>query len=97
MCDMLCSISNFTLEDLLHGGEPMEYVSMMYMYRWMMKEHQPISIDYQPIRDDDYIEDLMIQHYMEFDENHRGESKFRDHTFPQAEFAKDDIVHGSID
>ena len=27
----------------------------------------------------------------------QGESRFWDHTFPEAEFAKDDIVHGSVD
>jgi len=26
-----------------------------------MEEHQPIGIDYQPIRDNDYIEDSMTQ------------------------------------
>jgi len=31
-----------------------------------MEEHQPIDINYQPIWDDDYIEDSMMQHYMEF-------------------------------
>jgi len=61
----------------------------------MMEEHQPIGIDYQPIRDDDYIEDSMTQHYMEFDKD-RGESRLWDHTFPQTEFAKDGIIHGSI-
>ena len=62
---MPSSISNYTLEDLFHGGEPMKYGSMVY--GWKMKEHQPIGIDYQSIRDD-YIEDSMTQHYMEFDE-----------------------------
>ena len=47
-------ISNRTLEDL-HGSEPMKYESMVYVYGWIMEEHQPIA-------------------------------------FPQAEFAKDDIV-----
>jgi len=32
---------------------------MVYVYGWMMKRHQPIGIAYQPIRNDDYIEDLM--------------------------------------
>ena len=27
----------------------------------------------------------------------RGESRFWDQTFPQAEFAKDNYIHGSID
>ena len=39
-------------------------------------------------RDEDYIEDSMTQHYMEFDEGHRDESRFLDHTFPQVEFDK---------
>jgi len=60
----------------------------MYVYDRMMEEHQPIGIDYQPILDDDYIEDSMTQHYMEFNENRQGESRFWDHTFPQAEFDK---------
>ena len=51
---------------------------------------------FQLIRDD-YIEDSITQQYMEFDEDRRGESRFWDHTFPQAEFAKDGIVHDSID
>jgi len=38
----------------------------------MMEEHQPISIDYQSIQDDDYIEDSMTQHYMEFDEDRQA-------------------------
>ena len=33
---------------------------------------------------------------MEFDEDHQDELRFWDHTFPQAEFAKDGIVHGFI-
>ena len=45
------------------------------------------SIDYQPIRDDDYIEDTMTQYYGEFNEERWGESRFWDHSFPQAEFA----------
>ena len=48
------SISNRTLEDL-HESEPMNYGSMMYVYGWMMEKHQPIGIDYQLIRDDDYV------------------------------------------
>ena len=60
-----------------------------------MEEHQPISIDYQPIQDDDYIKDSMMEYYMEFNEDHRGESKFWDHTFPQAEFAYNNMDHGS--
>jgi len=39
----------------------------------------------------------MTQHYMEFDEDRRGESRFWNHTFLQAEFAKDGIAHSSID
>ena len=39
----------------------------------------------------------MMQHYMEFDEDRRGELKFWDHTFPQVEFAKDDITYSSIE
>jgi len=79
------SIYNRTLKDL--GSKPMNYRSIVYVYDWMMKEHQPIGIDYQPIRGDDYIEDSMMQHYMEFNEDCRGESRFWDHSFPQAEFA----------
>ena len=63
----------------------------------MMEEHQPISIDYQSIQDDDYIEDSMTQYYMEFDENCRGKLRFWYHTFSQVEFAKDGIVLGSIE
>jgi len=48
---------------------------MSYVYGWMMEEHQPIDIDYQPIRDD-YIEDSMAQYYMEFNEDRRDESRF---------------------
>ena len=44
----------------------MKYVSMEYVYGWMMEEHQPISIDYQPIRDNDYVEDK-TQNHMDFD------------------------------
>ena len=47
--DMPNSISNSTMKDLLHGGEPMKYGSMVYVYGWMMEEHQLIDIDYQPI------------------------------------------------
>ena len=43
----------------------------MYMYGWIIEEHQPIGIDYQQIRDEDYIEDSMTQHCMEFDEAHQ--------------------------
>jgi len=42
----------------------------------------------QSIWDKNYIEDSMTQHYMEFDEDHRDESRFWDHIFPQAEFDK---------
>ena len=72
---MLNFISNHTLENLLHGSKPMNYESMMYANGWMIEENQPIGLDYQPIRDDDYIEDSMTQHYMEFDEDRRGESR----------------------
>ena len=75
----------------------MNYGSIAYVYGWMMEEHQPIDINYQPIQDDAYIEDSMTQHYMEFNEDHRGESRFWDHIFSQAEYAKDGIVRGSID
>ena len=54
----------------------MNYESMVYLYGSMMEEHQLIGIDYQPIRNDDYIEDLMTQHYMEFNEDRRDESRF---------------------
>ena len=57
---MPSSISNHTLKDFLHGGEPMKYESAVYVYGWIIEEHQSIS-------------------------------------FPQAEFAKEDIVHFSID
>ena len=60
-------ISDRTLEDLLRGRETMSYGSVMYLYGWIIEEHQPIGIDYQPIRDD-YIEDSMTQYYIEFDE-----------------------------
>ena len=61
----------------------MNYGSMVYVYDWMMEEHQPIGIDYQLIRDDDYIEDSMTQDYMGFNEDRRGEIIFWDHTFPK--------------
>jgi len=41
----------------------------------MMEEHQSTGIDYRPIRDEEYIEDSMMQHYMEFDED-QDESRF---------------------
>ena len=47
-----------------------------------------IDIDYQQIRDDNYIEDSVTQHYMEFNEDHRDESRFWVHTFSQAKFDK---------
>jgi len=59
----------------------MNYGSMVYEYGWMTEEHQPIGINYQPIRDDDYIEDSMTQHYMEFNEGQQGESIFWYNTF----------------
>jgi len=59
-----------------------------------MEEHQPISIDYQLIRDD-YIQDSMTQHYMEFNKDRQGESKFWDHTLSQAKFAYNSMTHGS--
>ena len=43
---MTSSISNYTLKNLLHGGKPMKYESIVYVYGWMMEEHQPIGIDY---------------------------------------------------
>jgi len=58
--------------DLLHGGEQIKYGSMVYVYGWMMEEHQPIDIDYQPIQDDNYIKDSVTQHYMEFDEDRQA-------------------------
>ena len=90
-------ISIHTLKDLLHEGKPMNYGSTVYVYGWMMEEHQLIGIDYQPIRDDDYIEDLMTQHYIEFNEDRQGESKFWNHAFYQPEFIKDGIAHSYID
>jgi len=39
----------------------------------------------------------MMQHFMEFDEDHRDESRFCDHTFSLAEFTKDGIIHDFID
>jgi len=70
------------LEDL-HESMSMNYGSMVYVYGWMMEEHQPIGIDYQLIRDDDYIEDSMTQDYMGFNEDRRGKIIFWDHTFPK--------------
>jgi len=52
-------ISTRSFKYLLHGSKPMNYGSMMYVHGWMMEEHQPIGIDYQYIRDDDYIKDSM--------------------------------------
>ena len=66
----------------------------MCMAGWW-REHQPIGIDYQPIQDDDYIENSMTQYYMEFNEDLPGVSKFWDHTFPQAEFIYNSMVEGS--
>ena len=37
----------------------------------------------------------MMQHYMEFNEDRQGESRFWDHTFPRAEFTYNDMAHGS--
>ena len=37
----------------------------------------------------------MTQHYMELNEDRRGESRFWDHTFSQAEFSYNSIAHGS--
>jgi len=68
-------ISTRTLEDLLHKNKPMNYGSMVYAYGWMMEKHHPIGIAYQPIQDD-YVEDSMTQHYMEFNEDCQGESRF---------------------
>ena len=73
----------------------MNYESMVYVYDWLMEEHQPIGIDYQPIRDDDYIEDSMTQHYMKFNKDRQGESRFWNHTFSQAEFVYNSMDHGS--
>jgi len=39
-------ISNRILEDLLFESKPMNYESMVYVYGWMIEEHQPIGIDY---------------------------------------------------
>ena len=54
----------------------MNYGSMMNVYGWMMKKHQPIGNNYQPIQDDDDIEDSLTQYYMEFNEDHRGDEDF---------------------
>jgi len=54
-----------------------------------MEEHQLIGIEYQSIRDD-YIEDSMTQHYMEFDKDRQ--SRFWDHAFPQVEIAYDSTI-----
>ena len=44
-------ISNRILKDFLCGSKLMNYGSMVNVNSWMMEEHQPIGIDYQPIRD----------------------------------------------
>ena len=75
-CKVCQNSSPRTLEDLLQGTESMNYESMMHVYGWMIEECQPIGIDYQLIWDDDYIEDSMTRHYMEFSEDRRGESIF---------------------
>ena len=65
----------------------MNYESMVYVYGWMMEEHQLIGINYQLIWHN-YIEDSMTQHYMKFNEDQWDESRFWDHTFSWAEFDK---------
>ena len=72
---MLNPISIRTLKDF-HGSKTRNYGSMLYVYSWMIEEHQPIGINYQQIRDKNHIEDLMMQRYMEFDEDHRDKSRF---------------------
>ena len=67
---------------------------MMYLYGWKMEEHQPIGIDYKPIWNDDYIEDSMTWHYIEFNEDRLGELRFWDHTFPQTEFVFNSMARG---
>ena len=73
--DMPYSIFTHILENFLHKSKPMNYRSMVYVYGWIMEKHQIIGVDYQPIRDDDYIEDSMTQHYMELND-HYVESRF---------------------
>ena len=68
--------SPLVLWNFFHESKSMNYGSMMYVYGWMMEEHQPIDIDHQPIRDDDYIEDSMTQHYMELDEDFGANQDF---------------------
>ena len=41
---MPSSISNYTLEYLLHGGEPMKYGSMEYVYGWMMRSTNQLAL-----------------------------------------------------
>jgi len=53
-----------------------------------MKVCQPISIDYQSIRDDDYIEDSMTRQSMEFNDDCWDESRFWNYIFSQVEFDK---------
>ena len=50
-------ISTLTLKDPFHESKLMNFGSMVHVYDWVIEEHQPISIDYQAIQDDDYIKD----------------------------------------
>jgi len=42
--DMSNSISTCILKNLLHESKPMNYESMVYVYGWIMEEHQPIGL-----------------------------------------------------
>jgi len=66
-----------TLKDLLRENKSMNYGSIEYVRGWMIMEYQPTGIDYQQIRDENYTEDSMMQHYMEFDEDHQDDQDSR--------------------
>ena len=53
---------------------------------WKSTNQLELIINWSELKN--YIEDSMMQHYMEFDEDYRDESRFWDHIFPQAEFDK---------
>ena len=61
-----------------------------------MKKHQAIDIDYQPIRDDDYIRIRRCNTTWSLMNIIKASQDFLI-TFLQAEFAKYGFIHDSID